>query len=44
METKEMEVGPCNVDTYKKKKKKIHRQKKFDGAKEENSNTPHKCM
>lgn len=43
METKEMEVGPCNVDTYKKKKKKSI-DKKFDGAKEENSNTPHKCM
>lgn len=42
METKEMEVGPCNVDTYKKKEKSID--KKFDGSKEENSNTPHKCM
>lgn len=39
METKEMEVGPYNVDTYKKKKSlTIGR---FDGAKEENSNTPH---
>lgn len=41
METKEMEVGPCNVDTYKKKSLTIGR---FDGTKEENSNTSHECM
>lgn len=48
METKEMEVGPCNVDTYKmkKKKKKSLTIGRFDSAKKkkEIQNTPHNCM